>query len=325
MARSPKRTVFRVAPLLVVLALVAAACDSRTQPQLRDVPWVNIPIGRINGSSTGAIGIDGQMGEYHPCNDNRAPGDSWEQDAFYGACVMPSQGGVPLYNSYTYFFRWSGSQPNWPSGLFLGNTGTCNDSTGTFCSPKGSTIDHGWSKKWSEFALEIYPDDKAAAGVRLQVACCPNEANGGAYTPMVGDIDLPRSGNPGTSPLQANVAGVSAANQVGFDAFQVDDNPSSRSSGGVGLWSFSSGANGAPGANINQWRVPALYNGTYAVYIGDRSNPNRKVVARISLPATTTITVDRTKPCFGIANPYDPNQWYLNVQLTPSQCQALWG
>lgn len=321
---SPSHPLVRLGVVLAALVLVSAACDSRTQPNLRETPWVNIPIGRISGSATGAIGIDGAMGEYHPCNDNRAPGDLWEQDAFYGACVMPSQGGVPLYSSYVSFHRWSGTHANWPAGLFFGNTGTCNDSTGTFCSPKGATLTHDWAKKWSEFALEIYPDDKAAAGVRLQVPCCPILANGGAYTPPIGDIDLPRAGNPGTSPLQVDIAGVTATNQVGFDVFQVDQNPSSRSSTGIGLWSFSSGANGAPGATVSQWRVPALYHGSYALYIGDRSRPHRKVVARIDLPANAVISIDRTRPCFGLPAPYDPGQWHLNVRLTPAQCQALW-
>lgn len=324
-ARTSRRrpAVVAVAAVAVVL-LVAAACDSRGYADQRTVPWVNIPIGRITGSNTGAIGIDGSIQGYYPCHDHRAPNDQgWTQDAFYGACVLPSQNGVPLYSSYTYFLRWSGSTANWPSGMFFTNTGTCNDSTGTFCSPKGSAITHGWANKYTELAVELYPDDPAASGVRFTVPCCPNVGNGGAYTPVVGDIDLPRAGNPGTTVLSVSVAGVTAARQVGFDAFGVDDAGGARSSGGVALRSFASGSNGAPGA-VGAWSAPALFNGAYAVFITDLAKPNRKVVARLTLPANGSLAVNRNAPCFGLATPYKPATWYLNETFTPADCQALW-
>lgn len=317
-----RRTV-GLAATAVAMVLVVSACTSQDFPNMRNVSWANVPVGRILGSTSGNIGVDAEMWGYLPCKDHRAPNpQGYTQDPFFGACLMPSQGSTPLYDSYAYYPRWTSNNANNPFGLFFANSGPCNDTSGVWCA-QGTTVNHGWANKWTKFYLEFYPDDPSAAGVRLTVQCCPNEANGGAYTPTIGDVSLPRAGNPGTSALGASIANVSDANQVRLDAFQVDANPTSTTTAGIPVLSFSSSSNGASGP-INSWSVPALYYGEYAVFINDLQRPQRTVVARFSLPAVTFLVLDRNKPCFGLAQPWDAGQWYNNVTLTAAQCQAMW-
>jgi hypothetical protein len=310
-------------PILAVLAL-ASACNSTDIPFLRNVPWVNIAFGRINGSTNGNIGVDGVMLGYMPCKDHRAPNpNDYTQDPFFGACALPSIGRQPLYDSYADYIRWTGNNTNNPHGIFLGNSTPCKDTSGHWCQ-SGQTLQHNWANKWTEFHLELYPDDPNATGVRLSVPCCPNVANGGAYTPVIGDVTLPRAGGAGTSRLSAFVGGTSANNQVRLDAFQVDSNPTSRSSTGVPIRSFYSAHNGEKGGGVNAWAAPAVFHGEYAVFITDMQRPHRAVVARFFVPQLTHLQLDRNAPCFGLGEPWDPGQWFNNVRMSSATCNSLW-
>ncbi len=321
---SPRR-----APLVaLVLALVAlaAACDSRDMPDLRAQDVAVITTARVVGSSSGHVGIDGFMWDYNPCFDHRAPNEQglpdshdFDQDPYFGACALPSVAGQPQWHSYTEVVSWSGGQlgPIW-----MGTTGTCRDTTGVWCQ-QGTTISHGWGRKWTRFALELYPDDPNAAGVRLEVGCCSGAWGPFTFTDAIGDITLPSPGTPGTHGVSGTVRGVSGAQQIGVDVFQIDEVPSSRSSGGVPLASFASTHNGARGGN-GTWSVPAVYDGEYVAFVTDKARPTRKVVVRFRVPERTTIDLDRNAACFGLTGVYDPATWYLNDTLTAGECAALW-
>lgn len=320
----------RASVVAVVLAVVtiATACDSRDMPDLRTPEIAVISIGRVNGSTSGHIGIDGFMWDYNPCFDHRAPNEQglpdshdFDQDPHFGACALPSLGDQAQWHSYTEYIGWSNGTTG-GTGIWMGGTGTCRDTSGFWCDP-GSTITHGWGRKWTRFALELYPDDPNATGVRLEVGCCPGEWGPFAFTDTIGDITLPTPSTPGTRGLSGSVSGVSGADQVGVDVFQVDEVSSARSSGGVPLYSFASTHNGARGAS-GSWSVPAVYTGQYVAFVTDKANPRRKVVVRFTVPDRTTIDVNRNAPCFGLTGVYDPATWYLNDQLTAGECAALW-
>lgn len=313
--------------LVVVVALVATSCDSRDMPDIRSQDVVVITLGRVNGSSSGNVGVDGFMWKYNPCFDHRAPNEEglpddldFEQDPFFGACALPSISGVPQYNSYVEYVRWTGNNAG-SSGIWLGNSTPCRDDSVTWCF--GGTLNHGWARKWTRFALEFYPDDPNASGVRLEVACCPGTFGSFALTENIGDVTLPTPSTPGTTRLQGSVAGVSGADQVGIDVFQIDEFPAAHSSGGAPLYSFASTHNGK-GTGNGSWAVPAVYNGEYVVYVTDKAKPSRKVVVRFNTAFRNTVDVNRNQPCFGLTGVYDPATWYLNDELTPGECAALW-
>jgi hypothetical protein len=321
--RAPRRATLTVL-VTCAFALLATACDSRDMPDLRS-GWVNIPVGHISGSDSGMIGIDAFMWRYVACHDNRAPNPpGFEQDVFFGACAQPynPQNGQPVFNSYTSTVRWSGGNSNHPSGLFLGNSGPCRDDTGFHCTP-GTTIHHNWAKKWTSFALEFYPDDPQAGGVRMELACCPHAANGGHYSDFPGDVPLPRPGASNTVGLSGAVSNASRG-QVSVDLFQIDDLPVVRTSTGVPVYGFDSTHNGADGQAASRWSVPAVFSGEYVAFITDNTNPSRKVVVRFHTSWMSTITINRTAPCFGLSGTWEPGTWYLNDPITPSECAARW-
>jgi hypothetical protein len=267
------------------------------------VNFSNIWVGKIT-PGRGHVGVDiwyatWREKTYNPCHH--------KENKSYGACAMSKDGPVSYYK----VFGFNPEGTGFPHGIFIDNKGSnlCK-SAAAWCDASLTDIQHNWGRRVTGGAIEIYPYGpdgtynpykQDVGGVRVFVEGFPNLANGGRYSKQVGDIALPRMGDPGIGRLNGFVTEngkvVREDKRANFDFFQ--EGSSLKTSTGYPVHGFSS----LPSNQDGYYSSGALPVGNYKLYVTDRKT-SRKIVLYLQINSPhERLDFKLDQPCFGYPGP----------------------
>jgi len=301
---------FGISASLMTGSTIASAIGSQDIPEVRQVAWANVHLGKVHGGN-GHIGLDLILpGDYTPQHNTDG------REAFYGANCMANSGWASYYKVEG--FSADGSN-TFSHGIFIANedTNICFNADAQLTPNCASTlksnntplIKHNWANKLIAVALEMYPADTATyGGVRIGVGSFENYSNGGVYSPYLGDVNLPKAGDPRVGRMNGfffkdGQPFTGNGRSGGFEAFQ--EGSTWTTSTGFPVSGFS-----AVGTNSDgYYSTSPLPKGRYKTYVtmvdktADGSSKTRKIIVYLDVNTFN----DRPdfhyeRPCFGWGN-----------------------
>lgn len=290
------RLILGLAITLGFLATAMLVAPQKTSAAY-NVSFANFWIGKVTPGS-GHIGVDiwwnNGGGDYLPCQHS--------SDPYYDACALSNN----ATSSYYKVMNYTSSGSDFPYGVFIDNQNSDVCTTASWCQTHGNTgtIHHGWATLIADGSLEIYPHISGSynpaantvGGVRVGAEFF-NFANGGRYSPNVGDISLPQLGESGVGKLNGfatyNGSSVSS-NRATLDIFQEQSTWSS--STGYPVTGFSSVNNNSDG----YYSSGALPSGTYKIYVTDNQTSHKIILNGVGIHSQyERLDFQLDKPCFG--------------------------
>ncbi len=296
LGKSKFRKLIIIALLIAVSSLILIKQQSAKAAY--DANFANFWVGRVTPGS-GHIGVDlwwpGGGSEYNPCHHSN--------DAYYDACVLSNAAQTSYYKVMSY----TPSGTDFPYGIFLDNQNADFCTTAPWCRTAGNTgtVRHGWVTLISDGSLEVYPhvsggsynpSANTVGGVRI-TASFFHFANGGRYSPDIGNIALPQLGEANVGKLNgfATYNGVKAANnRMLIEAFQRDE--SRFTSTGYIMRGFTSVRNN----NDGYFNTGALPSGKYLMFITDTSTGRKIILDNVNIFSTyERLDFKLEQSCFG--------------------------
>ena len=142
----------------------------------------------------------------------------------------------------------------------------------------GRVVEHGWARKVTTVALEVYAADaKAEYGdVRLDITAVPYAVGDTAYTDLIGHINLPKAGDKGTSVIDGQAIGPDGRPmKPGSFKFDVFGHKNTGRPTGLlgegGFMEYGFGRGGVvPGRRDGYYTTRALYDGYYDIHVQRR-------------------------------------------------------
>lgn len=211
--------------------------------------------------------------------------------------------------SYYKVHRFKPEGTNFPYGIFIDNKNDnrCLLTDKSWCKPKDKSYNHDWGKQVTGAALEIYPHapgtqefkpaQNSVGGVRIYVDGFPVYANGGRYSADIGNVRLPKFGEPDVGKMNGYVyeKGTKVAKgRVTFDFFQ--NGGTRKTSTGYTVSGFASSSNG----DTAYYTSGAVPNGSYKLYITDEKTRKKIIIDGLGIEGTgRRIDFDVAKKCFG--------------------------
>ncbi len=248
---------------------------------------------------------------YNPCHEYaNTSGTITFNDPYYGACVESDSMRTSYYAEHTY----SNGTTDFPYGIFVNNQDINHCTHAVWCpNPSATTINHGWANLMTDMAIEIYPHytdgtydplHNTIGGVRIGTNSFPTFANGGRYSPQIGNVVLPQTGQTGVGKLNGFVRDNGAA--VGADIFAYDmfqQDSTKTTSTGFPMTGFASDTTNSDGYYSSG---PVPY-GTYTIFITDTRADINNHTPRAKYKITGVgvhgngerLDFDLSLPCFG--------------------------
>lgn len=290
--------------ILALVFLVAALGINTLRPNTAEaaynVSFANFWMGKITPGS-GHVGVDlwwpSGSGEYNPCHHSN--------DVFYGACVLANNAQASYYKVGTY----TPTTSNFPYGIFIDNQNTNTCTSAPWCTnPSAPSFTHNWAKFLSDGSLEVYPYDgsgnynpsgNTVGGLRIQTSFF-TFANGGRYSPNIGDIHLPKIGESGVGRMNGFATyngGAIANNRVTLEVFQKS--ATRFTSTGYATTGFTVVHSNSDG----YYNTGALPSGSYKIYVTDTQTGHKIILDGVNIfQIYERLDFKLEQRCFGLPN-----------------------
>jgi hypothetical protein len=278
-----------------VIALVATACrpDSSVMADQRSVPEAYVRFSGIDSQYGGSIGLDLMMGDYNPCHQQFDDQGAFN-DSFYAAC-QDSWAGPTSYFRHTTF----GANDTTAGARLVWQNLSVNFCNGApWCPAQPPVMQTMWANKVTNWALEIYPNNAAEGGVRLDGGL-PAMWGNDAVSPDLGTIRLPQAGQPGTTSLSGVITTGAGFQEYTIAAFQRAPFTLTTTTG------YPEQGFAAVENSGGSYATPKLPTGNYTIVVWNNVNGLAYGVDRY-LGGGDRLDLNPAQPCFGLGVAYYP-------------------